>query len=50
MIQTIKDYDWKETLTNALKTTVCGPQTITAAMIVCMELGAKTSEILTYYT
>ena len=49
VIDAIKSYDWKDTLEKALDTTVCGPQTITCAMIACKELGAKSAEILKYY-
>jgi AmmeMemoRadiSam system protein B len=49
VISAIKEYDWKNTLEHALNTTVCGPQTITTAMIACKELGAKNAEILKYY-
>ncbi|MHA1339041.1 MAG: AmmeMemoRadiSam system protein B [Promethearchaeota archaeon] len=49
VIDAIKKYDWKKTLENALNTTVCGPQTITTAMIACKEMGATKSEFLKYY-
>jgi len=43
-------YDWKNVYENALKTTVCGPQTIVTGMLVCQERGAKSAEVLKYYT
>jgi len=49
VINAIKSYDWKNTLERALDTTVCGPQTITTAMIACKELKATKAEILKYY-
>lgn len=49
VIEAIKNFDWKTALEKALNTTVCGPQTITVAMIACQELGSKNAEILKYY-
>ena len=43
-------YNWEETFENALKTTVCGPQTIVTGMIICKELGATNAKVLKYYT
>jgi len=40
----------KIALTNALKTTVCGAQTITTMMLTCMKLNATKGELLKYYT
>ncbi len=42
--------DPKKTLLNALKTTVCGAQTITIMMLTCMKLDATKGELLKYYT
>jgi len=42
--------DPKKTLSNALKTTVCGAQTITTMMLTCMKLDATKGEMLKYYT
>jgi AmmeMemoRadiSam system protein B len=39
------------TLETAIKIgSICGPQTITTAMIACKKLGAIKGEILKYYT
>jgi AmmeMemoRadiSam system protein B len=40
----------EKTLLNALKTTVCGAQTITTLMLTCMKLDATKGELLNYYT
>ena len=42
--------DPKNTLLNALKTTVCGSQTITTMMLTCIKLDATKGEKLQYYT
>ncbi len=42
--------DPEKTLLNALKTTVCGAQTITTLMLTCMKLDATKGELLKYYT
>ena len=42
--------DPKNKLLNALKTTVCGAQTITTMMLTCMKLNATKGEMLKYYT
>ncbi|MBY9020561.1 MAG: AmmeMemoRadiSam system protein B, partial [Candidatus Lokiarchaeota archaeon] len=42
--------DPKKTLSKALKTTVCGSQTITTLMLTCMKLDAKKGNLLKYYT
>jgi len=49
VINSIKEYNWEKTFENALKTTVCGPQTITTAMVACKEMGATKAEFLKYY-
>ncbi|MHA1727401.1 MAG: AmmeMemoRadiSam system protein B [Promethearchaeota archaeon] len=47
----IKSLNWKETLKNALNIgSICGPQTISTAMIACKTLGATKGDILKYYT
>ena len=40
----------KKTLSAALKTTVCGAQTITTLMLICEKLNATKGELLKYYT
>lgn len=42
--------DPEKTLSNALRTTVCGAQTITTLMLTCMKLNATKGELLKYYT
>ena len=42
--------DPKKTLSKALKTTVCGSQTITTLMLTCMKLDAIKGNLLKYYT
>ena len=39
-----------KTLDAALKTTVCGPQTITSLMLICKKLNATEGKLLKYYT
>ncbi|MFW9945426.1 MAG: AmmeMemoRadiSam system protein B [Candidatus Odinarchaeota archaeon] len=39
-----------KTLEAALKTTVCGPQTITTLMLICKNLNATKGKLLKYYT
>lgn len=50
VIEEFKNLDPKKALENALKTTVCGPQTITTLMLICKNLNATTGELLKYYT
>lgn len=40
----------KKTLEAALKTSVCGPQTITSLILICKELNASKAKFLQYYT
>jgi AmmeMemoRadiSam system protein B len=40
----------KKTMKSALKTTVCGPQTITSSILICMKLNANKGKLLQYYT
>lgn len=49
VIDAIKEFDWMTALEKALNTTVCGPQTITVAMIACKGLGAENAKFLKYY-
>lgn len=42
--------DPRSTFDAALKTTVCGPQTITSLMMVCKNLNASKGKLLKYYT
>ncbi len=49
VMNSIKTYNESETLKNAKKTSVCGPQTISTAMCACREIGASKAEILKYY-
>lgn len=46
----VEEFDAKKALLQAKKTTVCGPQTISAAMVASKELGATQAQVLTYYT
>ena len=49
VFESIAQYDWENTFENALKTSVCGPQTIVMGMIVCKEMGATQANVLKYY-
>ncbi|MHA2007825.1 MAG: AmmeMemoRadiSam system protein B [Promethearchaeota archaeon] len=40
----------ENTLKNALKTSVCGPQTITTLLLICKNLNATKGQLLKYYT
>ncbi|MFW9971388.1 MAG: AmmeMemoRadiSam system protein B [Candidatus Odinarchaeota archaeon] len=42
--------DPKNTFEAALKTTVCGPQTIASLMMICKNLNASRGKLLKYYT
>lgn len=42
--------DPQKTFQAALKTTVCGPQTITSLMLICKKLNANNYKALKYYT
>jgi AmmeMemoRadiSam system protein B len=47
----IKTMNWNKTLNKAIEIgSICGPQTISTAMVASKYLGATHSEILTYYT
>jgi len=50
VIEEFKNLNAKKTLENALKTTVCGPQTITTLMLISENLNATKGELLKYYT
>ena len=50
VINSVSDYDWKQTYINAQKTSVCGPQTIVTAMIAAKNLGATEGKVMKYYT
>jgi AmmeMemoRadiSam system protein B len=40
----------EKTLEAALKTSICGPQTITTMMLICQKLNASKGEMMQYYT
>ena len=40
----------EKTLEAALKTSICGPQTITTMMLICQNLNARKGEMMQYYT
>jgi hypothetical protein len=50
VIEEFKNLNASKTLENALKTTVCGPQTITTLMLISEKLNATRGELLKYYT
>jgi len=50
VIQAFKNLNPEKTLETALKTTICGPQTITTLMLACRNLNATKGELLKYYT
>lgn len=50
VIDAFKEFNPQKTLDSALKTTVCGPQTITSLMLICKKLDAKECHALKYYT
>ncbi|MFW9876704.1 MAG: AmmeMemoRadiSam system protein B [Candidatus Thorarchaeota archaeon] len=50
IIEEFKNLSPERTLEAALKTSVCGPQTITTMMLICQNLSATKGEIMQYYT
>ena len=50
VIDDFVDLDPKNTLKAAQNTSVCGSQTITTLMLICIKLGATKAEALKYYT
>ncbi|MFW9877621.1 MAG: AmmeMemoRadiSam system protein B [Candidatus Thorarchaeota archaeon] len=50
VIKEFKNLNPEKTLEAALKTTVCGPQTITTMMLICQNLSATRGEMMQYYT
>ena len=50
IIEEFKKMDPEKTLEAALKTSVCGPQTITTMMLICKNLEANKGKLLKYYT
>ncbi|MFX1501570.1 MAG: AmmeMemoRadiSam system protein B [Promethearchaeota archaeon] len=50
VIDAFIDLNPEKTLEMALKTTVCGPQTITTLMMISKNLNASKSKLLQYYT
>ncbi len=50
VIEEFKNLNARKTLENALKTTICGPQTITTLMLISENLNATKGELLKYYT
>ncbi|MFW9895682.1 MAG: AmmeMemoRadiSam system protein B [Candidatus Thorarchaeota archaeon] len=50
VIEEFKKLNASKTLENALKTTICGPQTITTLMLIAQNLNATRGEKLKYYT
>jgi AmmeMemoRadiSam system protein B len=50
VVEEFKNLNPEKTLEAALKTTVCGPQTITTVMLICKHLNATKGELLKYYT
>jgi AmmeMemoRadiSam system protein B len=50
VIEEFKNLEPEKALENALKTTVCGPQTITTLILTCRNLNATKGELLKYYT
>ncbi|MBY8985848.1 MAG: AmmeMemoRadiSam system protein B [Candidatus Lokiarchaeota archaeon] len=49
VIEEFKNLNATKTLENALKTSVCGPQTITTLMLISENLGATRGKLLKYY-
>ncbi|MFW9942182.1 MAG: AmmeMemoRadiSam system protein B [Candidatus Thorarchaeota archaeon] len=49
-IEEFKKLNPEKTLEAALKTTICGPQTITTMMLISQNLNAKKGEMMQYYT
>lgn len=49
VIDAFVELDPQKTMDAALKTTVCGPQTITTLLMACKKLGANAAEKLKYY-
>ena len=50
VIKEFENLNASKTLENALKTSVCGPQTITTLMLISENLNATRGELLKYYT
>ena len=50
VIEEFKNLNATKTLENALKTSVCGPQTITTLMLISENLNATKGKLLKYYT
>ncbi len=50
VIDAFKEFNPELTYNTALKTSVCGPQTITSLMLICKKLGAIKCRDLKYYT
>ncbi|MHA2283446.1 MAG: AmmeMemoRadiSam system protein B [Promethearchaeota archaeon] len=50
VIEEFKNLNVSKTLENALKTSICGPQTITTLMLISENLNATRGELLKYYT
>ncbi|GAG14517.1 unnamed protein product, partial [marine sediment metagenome] len=49
-IEEFKKLNPEKTLEAALKTSICGPQTITTMMLICQNLSATKGEMMQYYT
>ena len=50
VIREFENLNARKTLENALKTSVCGPQTITTLMLISENLNATKGKLLQYYT
>ena len=50
VIDAFKEFDPELTYKTALKTSVCGPQTIASLMLICKKIGANKCTDLKYYT
>ena len=50
VIEEFKNLNASKTLENALKTSICGPQTITTLMLISENLGATKGKLMKYYT
>ena len=50
VIDAFVELDPKKTLSAASQTTVCGAQTITTLMLICMNLNCSKGKLLKYYT
>ncbi|MFX1313502.1 MAG: AmmeMemoRadiSam system protein B [Promethearchaeota archaeon] len=50
VIEEFKNLNSEKTLEAALKTSICGPQTITSMMLICRNLNASKGKLLKYYT